>query len=214
MKMTFPINVLVAIMSSAAVIIAMPASAEDDGRGKALFDLCSQCHKIDGSGDPLALAPSIAGLGTWYVEKQLKNFRAGIRGAHPDDLPGLRMHPMALQLVKDEDLSAVASYVGSLPPKKPAPTLEGGDAIKGAELYKPCVACHGVDGKGVKQLAGPALDHASDWYLLEQLKKFKSGVRGGDSRDASGALMGPMTFALVDEQTMKDVIAYIMTLAP
>jgi len=212
-KMAFPRDILAAIALVAVVAFASAAVAEDE-RGEKLFDFCSQCHQVDGSGNQLAQAPSIAGLETSYVQKQLENFRAGIRGAHPDDFAGLRMHPMALQLVKDEDLVAVAAYVGNLPIVKPAPSLEGGDEARGSELYKPCVACHAADGNGVKALSGPALNHSNDWYLLDQLKKFKSGVRGGDPRDLSGALMGPMTFALTDEQAMKDVIAYIMTLAP
>lgn len=213
MKMAFPREFLAAITLVAVVAFASTAVAGED-QGEKLFRLCSQCHMADGGGDLIAEAPSIAGLGTWYVQKQLENFRAGIRGAHPDDFPGLRMFPMALQLVNDEDLVTVAAYVGNLPIVKPAPTLEGGDEARGSELYKPCVACHGVDGSGVQALSGPALNHASDWYLLNQLKNFKSRVRGGDPRDFSGALMGPMTFALTDEQAMKDVIAYIMTLTP
>ena len=213
MKTALTRNLIVAVLVANLTAFAFAASAEGES-GEKLFALCSQCHQADGGGDLLARAPSIAGLDTWYVQKQLEKFRAGIRGAHPDDYPGLRMYPMALQLVKDEDLATVAAYVGSLPVKKPQPSLEGGDATRGRELYKPCVACHGVDGKGVQALGGPPIDHASDWYLLDQLKKFKTGIRGGDPRDSSGALMRPMTFSLTDEQTMKDVIAYIMTLSP
>jgi cytochrome c553 len=120
---------------------------------------------------------------------------------------------MALQLVKDEDLQAVAAYVASMPVVKPEPTLEGGDAARGSELFKVCATCHGVDGKGNEQLFGPPLNHASDWYLFAQLEKFRSGVRGADPRDAQGALMRPMAMSLPDEQAMKDAIAHIMTLA-
>ena len=51
-----------------------------------------------------------------------------------------------------------------------------------------------------------------DWYMLEQLKKFKHRVRGGTGEDFNGASMQAMTVSLPDEQAMKDVIAYIMSL--
>jgi cytochrome c553 len=47
--------------------------------------------------------------------------------------------------------------------------------------------------------------------MLSQLKKFKSGVRGG-ANDTAGAMMAGMANSLVDEQAMKDVVAYIRTL--
>ena len=51
-----------------------------------------------------------------------------------------------------------------------------------------------------------------DWYHLAQLKKFKSGVRGSNPQDITGAQMRPMSMLLADEQMMKDVVAYIKTL--
>ena len=44
------------------------------------------------------------------------------------------------------------------------------------------------------------------------LKKFKEGVRGTNPQDIGGMQMRPMSMTLVDEQAMKDVIAYIRTL--
>jgi cytochrome c553 len=61
-------------------------------------------------------------------------------------------------------------------------------------------------------MGAPPLVTASDWYLLTQLKNFKHGVRGANAAaDVSGAMMMPMA-APLDEQAMKDVIAYIQTL--
>jgi hypothetical protein len=44
------------------------------------------------------------------------------------------------------------------------------------------------------------------------LKKFKAGVRGTNALDTSGALMRPMSQTLVDDQAVKDVVAYIVSL--
>lgn len=195
-----------------ATLPALPARAQDEARGREIFQLCSQCHGADAGGNPLALAPSIAGLPEWYVERQLTHFRDGLRGTHFDDVAGMRMRPMARWIPTDADVKAVATYLSSLPPVKPAPMLQGGDAMRGQALFAPCTACHGADAKGNQALNAPPLNHASDWYLITQLKNFKAGIRGANPQDTTGALMRPMSQLLVDEQAMKDVLAYVMTL--
>lgn len=187
--------------------------AGDLARGEALYDLCSQCHGATGVGNQDIEAPAIAGLPGWYIEATLKKFKVGGRGTHPDDISGMRMRPMSMSLRKDLDIAAVTAYVAQLPPVNPAPTVEGGDAARGAVLYAPCIACHMPDGSGNPALGAPTLKHASDWYLLSQLKKFKGGVRGTNPLDPNGALMVGMSQTLVDEQAMKDVVAHIMTLS-
>jgi cytochrome c553 len=189
------------------------APAPDLARGKALFDLCTQCHGAAGQGNPAIEAPSIAGLPVWYVEGTLRKFKSGGRGTHPDDIAGMRMRPMSMTLREDADVVHVAAYVAGLAAARPAPLLTGGDAARGANLYTPCIACHMPDGSGNPALGSPPLKHASDWYLLAQLKKFKGGVRGTNPLDTNGALMVGMSQLLADEQAMKDVIAHIMTLA-
>ena len=125
----------------------------------------------------------------------------------------MRMRPMARTLRSEADVEAVATYVTSLPVQKPAPSLAGGDATRGQALYAPCIACHGVDGAGNQALGSPPINQLNDWYLLTQLQHFKAGVRGTRPGDTNGALMRPMSMTLADEQAMKDVIAYIVTLS-
>jgi cytochrome c553 len=197
----------------AVAMLATSASAQASDRGSELYDLCQQCHGTAGGGNAAFLAPAIAGLPQWYVESQLHKFRDGQRGRHFDDIAGMRMRPMSLSLETDADVTAVAGYVASLAPLAPAPVLVGGDAAKGQVLYAPCAACHAPDGSGNPAVFGPPLKHASDWYLLTQLANFRAGVRGAKPGDTSGALMAPMSRTLLDEQAMKDVIAYIKTLA-
>jgi cytochrome c oxidase subunit 2 len=201
-----------ATLAAASLAVSAPALAEENGRGAELFELCVQCHGAEGEGDPLALAPAIAGLDDWYLTTQLEHFRSGARGMHPDDLAGMRMHPMSLTLKDDADLQAVAAYVASLPPTRPERTLDG-DPQRGQALYVTCAACHGPDGGGLEALGAPAINSGSDWYLLKQLQHFKSGIRGANpAADPTGARMRPMAMVLADEQAMKDVIAYALTL--
>jgi cytochrome c oxidase subunit 2 len=194
------------------VVAALPGAARaDEDRARELFQLCAQCHGEAGQGNRLALAPAIAGLPQWYVELQLNNFRNGIRGLHPDDVAGMRMYPMSKTIRSDEDLVDLATYVASLPPANPPLELDG-DPERGKQLYVTCQACHGPDGKGIQAVGGPSLVVSSDWYLVSQLEKYKAGIRGTNPGDVAGMRMRPMSMTLPDEQSMRDVVAYIMTL--
>jgi cytochrome c oxidase subunit 2 len=188
------------------------AAAADDARGRALYDLCAQCHGENGGGMKLALAPAIAGLDQWYIESQLKMFKSGARGTNPDDVGGMRMHPMSMWLRGDEDVTAVASYVSSLPATHPTPIVSGGNAEKGGSYYQACAACHGAEGKGDQTKNSPQLAGLSDWYLLESLQKYKAGIRGANQQNPNAILMRGMSNMLADDQAMRDVVAYIVTL--
>jgi cytochrome c553 len=110
-------------------------------------------------------------------------------------------------------MKAVASHIAELPSTSVESILEGGNATNGQALYAVCQACHGPDGKGNDLLNAPSLLNQYDWYQLTQLKNFKSGIRGTNPQDITGAQMRPMSMILADEQAMKDVIAYIQTLS-
>lgn len=190
-----------------------PAGAKQTLPGHELYAACKACHGAQGFGQQNIAAPAIAGLPVWYVEAQLVKYRTGVRGAHPDDLEGLRMRPMSQQMMDTGEVKAVAAYVASMPTMKQPPTLQGGDAAAGSGSYAVCTACHGPDGKGIQALNAPPIAGQHDWYLVSQLKKFKSGIRGAHPKDITGAQMRPMSMTLADEQAMKNVVAHISTLA-
>jgi cytochrome c oxidase subunit 2 len=200
------------ILAALAALLSSPARAQDLARGEQLFSLCARCHGANGAGDPLALAPSIAGQDQWYLEKQLHNFKDGVRATHFDDLAGMRMRPMAKWLKTDADVTSVAIYAASLPVVRPAATLVGGEPTRGAALYATCSGCHGVNGEGVQAVGAPSLNHTSDWYQLTQIKNYQQGIRGSDPRDVGGAAMKAMSMLLSDEQSIKDVLAYLASL--
>lgn len=179
-------------------------------RGEELFDTCAPCHGSAAVGDPKIAAPAIAGLPQWYIEAQLQGFQAGYRGKHPDDLPGLRMRPMALTLTREGDIESVAEYVASLDAVFPASTLHGSAGV-GANAYALCAACHGVDGLGNEELHSPPIVQLDDWYLFAQLQNYKMGARGTDSADIWGSTMR-FNALFLDDQGMQDVIAYVQTL--
>jgi cytochrome c oxidase subunit 2 len=125
----------------------------------------------------------------------------------------MRLRPMALTLRSEADVETVARYVAALPRVKPTPEVTGGDPEKGQVTYTLCVSCHGAKGEGLQPMNGSPLAYTSDWYLVSQLEKFKAGVRGSDPRDPIAIMMRPMALTLADDQAIKDVVAYITTLA-
>jgi len=208
---------VIAVAFGLAGLVTLPgfAIAEDAdlARGEQLFTLCTQCHSSDGGGDSTVLAPAIAGLPVWYIERQLVNFKKGIRGLHAEDTGGLRMYPMSLWLRNEADQKSVAAYVASLPVVEPTNELdEHGDAAKGAGYYAVCSACHGADGMGNQPMGAPPLTGQSDWYLYSSIQKYKGSVRGSGAGDIYGPAMIGMVATLPDDNAVLDVIAHIQSL--
>ena len=52
----------------------------------------------------------------------------------------------------------------------------------------------------------------SDWYLVRQIKNFKSGIRGKNPKDTYGMQMAPMAMTLATDEAINNVVAYILTL--
>jgi len=201
-----------AAIVSASLVVAGVSLADENARGRALFDLCAQCHGSAAQGTQDYLAPAIAGLDEWYVVSQLNVFKSGARGTNWQDVGGMRMHPMSLWLQTDADIQAVAGYVASLPKVNPPTVVEGGDVAAGKTLYATCSSCHGQRGEGNKSMNSPPLTHMSDWYLVSSLEKYKKGIRGGNPANTNAVLMRGMSNMLTNDQAIKDVVAYISTL--
>jgi cytochrome c553 len=89
-----------------------------------------------------------------------------------------------------------------------------GDVKQGRKLYEACAACHGAKAEGKSELQAPALAGQTDWYLVTQLERFQSGLRGFSPQDTQGAQMRAAVNALPDNAAITNVVAYINTLGP
>ena len=187
-------------------------AAGDATKGKAAYAVCAACHGANGMGNKALNAPRIAGQEPWYLERQLKNFRGGIRGADPKDTYGMQMRPMALTLSNDQAVSDMAAFLSSMPRSAPAASSVNGDVAAGKTAYMICQACHGPTGGGNKALNAPRLTGLQDWYIVRQLKNFKSGARGTKAGDTYGMQMRPMALTLTTDAAINNVAAYIATL--
>jgi cytochrome c oxidase subunit 2 len=59
-------------------------------------------------------APGLKGMSDWYLVTQLKNFKQGIRGAHPQDLYGRQMALMSEILHDDQAINDLVTYINTL----------------------------------------------------------------------------------------------------
>ncbi|MFT7692271.1 MAG: cytochrome c oxidase subunit 2 [Candidatus Latescibacterota bacterium] len=89
-------------------------SSGDPAKGQVLYQVCMACHGDKAQGNVEQKAPRLGDQHAWYMARQLKNFRDGIRGAHPQDTEGLLMRPMSMTLVDDQAIEDVIAYIESL----------------------------------------------------------------------------------------------------
>lgn len=200
--------VLLGIISG---LYAREGCAQDAKRGADAYKLCASCHGFKAEGSQIVNAPSLAGQESWYLTRQIKNFRERIRGSSTDDVHGQTMAQMTMALDTDDDIADIVAYIGTLPIGQPKTTLDG-DIDRGRSHYTPCAVCHGAEAEGNETLNAPMLVGIDDWYQFAQLEKFKNGTRGANPRDTYGMQMAPMTAVLTDDEAMRDVIAFISSL--
>ena len=82
--------------------------------GAALFVVCNACHGVDAAGNPQLFAPPLRGATDWYLLKQLKKFKGGVRGFNPTDQYGRIMAPMAATLADEQAMKDVIAHIMSL----------------------------------------------------------------------------------------------------
>ncbi len=195
-----------------AGLLGLAASAAGAAEREPFDDrYCTTCHGADGRGNEAVRAPRLAGMEPWYLRRQLENYRAGIRGAHPDDIEGVAMRAMAVKLT-DESIQDIIEWAGGWN-YVPAEHTVSGDLDAGRALYQTCATCHGADAEGDEALGAPALAGQNDWYMVVQLGNFLAGYRGAHPADMYGAQMRAMTVGLGGEDDIVNVVAYINSLS-
>jgi cytochrome c oxidase subunit 2 len=85
-------------------------------------------------------------------------------------------------------------------------------ATRGKELFQTCAPCHGTDGSGNPSVGAPNIAGMKEWYVEEELDKFRSGVRGMQFSDMEGMRMRPMALSLNSEDDVKTVAHYVETM--
>ena len=115
-------------------------------------------------------APKLAGQSGWYIARQIRNFKAGLRGAKDEDTYGKQMAAMAGTL--DDDRHPQRDGLSCDTPRHAADSTVPATPTKGHSLYTTCGACHGPYGDGVWTTNAPRLAHMSDWYMAAAAREF------------------------------------------
>lgn len=87
-----------------------------------------------------------------------------------------------------------------------------GNLETGRTLFATCTACHGTQAEGNRELNAPKLSGQGKWYLAQQLRDFRNGVRGTHEDDTYGKQMAPFATLLADDAAVRDVVEYIASL--
>lgn len=107
-----------------AYIATLPAKADPKlaganatlpARGKEAYQTCAVCHGEEGEGIAAVGAPAINLLAPDYIERQLTNFRTGIRGDEGEGAYATQMK-LALDAVPQSEDASIAAYVATLHP--------------------------------------------------------------------------------------------------
>ena len=95
-----------------------------------------------------------------------------------------------------------------------AATTEPGDPAIGntTYIYGHCAECHGNDALGNRKVSAPKIAGLEEWYIINQLTKFRTGLRGANSSDETGKTMAPLSRMLRDEQAIAHLAAHLSRL--
>ena len=161
-------------------------------------------------------APRLASRGDWFLKKQLEAFRRREHGKDDSKETGFLppeertkfMHPVADKLSRS-DTKALLVHIATLRPA-PVPQARVGDASRGRALYAACIECHGKSAEGDRRKDAPRLIEQHDWYLFNQLRDFRMGWRGADSKDLHLKLMRSQLD--LDDDALRDLVPFIVSL--
>jgi cytochrome c553 len=187
-----------ATAGSVEIVTSTPAKglyAGDVKAGQEKSGMCASCHGADGN-SPIAIYPKLAGQSASYLSKQLADFKSGNR-----------VNPIMAGMVaglSPQDMDDLAAYFAVQTPT--AGQGEGSDI--GHKLYfggdvnkgiTACIACHGVNGKGMAQAGFPAVAGQNAAYLKTQLSTFREGSRGNDRNNMMRNIAIKLSDSDIDE---------------
>jgi len=183
----------------------------DLAKGKSLYAGCIACHGASAEGNEAMNAPRLAGLGKWYIARQLGYFKQQVRGGANDDVYSQQMAAMSVLLPDDDAIELVSGYIASLNSENQVRSTSDGHE-SGRELYQTCSSCHGKNAEGNFATNAPRLAGQQSTYLKRQIQNYQKGLRGQHLRDLYGSQMMMMSRVLQDEQAIDDVVNYIASM--
>lgn len=108
------IDSVVASISAWPAVDNVPTIDGDVEHGAELYQSCAACHGANGEGNEMLRAPGLTAKDDWYLARQLRLFKSGYRGGHPEDQWGQQMRASVAVLSTDQDINDVLAYINSL----------------------------------------------------------------------------------------------------
>ena len=109
------------VSNVAAYIATLPDEAPEATitgnveNGRKLFEpTCGVCHSAGGEGIWATNAPRLAGMSDWYLARQLRYYKTGVRGTHRDDEFGYQMVSMVQALKDEQAINDIVAYINTL----------------------------------------------------------------------------------------------------
>ncbi len=187
------------VLLGLSAVVTANAAQGDAEAGKGKTAMCAACHGPDGN-SLVPMYPKLAGQSASYLVKQLTEFKLGMTSAGKSGRVDPVMGGMAMAL-SEHDIADVSAFYAS----QKSTAGNGVANAEGKKLYlggnaemevTACVACHGINGKGMPSAGFPALASQNAEYLKSQLEKFRSGAR---NNDLNGMMQG-VAANLTDEE--------------
>ena len=196
-----------ALVASASMWSASAAAAAPPQQLYA--STCAACHGPAAQGNPALGAPALAGQSAAYLERQIANFRAGLRGADPKDTYGAQMRAIAGTLSDPAQVKAIAGWLAAQKTPVLKPSAKA-DLRNGNNVYQgKCGACHGGRAEGIAGMSTPRLSGLDAAYITRQFHNFQQGIRGTNPKDTYGRQMAMMSKTLPKDSDLPDLIAFI-----
>lgn len=108
-------DVIAYIKTMPAAIIEPTLEGGDAAKGETYYNMiCGACHGNGAVGIETLFSPRLVGLQDWYLERQINNFKDGIRGTATGDAYGTQMHQIATNIPEDGTVKDLIAYLNSL----------------------------------------------------------------------------------------------------
>ena len=167
--------------------------AGDPVAGKVKSAFCQSCHGEDGN-SATSDFPKLAGQYAAYIQKQIKDFKAGAR---QDPL----MTDIALTVTDDQDLLDISAYFASQKQMKGAKPVITKAGQRRFQSGNGCQTCHGINGKGLapNNPHAPVIGGQHRDYLIKQITDFRSNARTNEPTGMMGLIADLMTDEQIEE---------------
>ena len=202
MKQAIVMAAVVGLMAASGVNAETVVKADPAKAQSIVNTVCIACHGADGN-SPVPANPKLASQHPDYLNKQLADFKSGVRKSAI--MPGM------VAALSPEDMKNLAAYFGGQK-QAPAAAQDKALAAQGEKIYRggvaemgvpACSGCHGPAGSGIPAMF-PRLAGQHGDYIVAELIKFRNGERANDP----GKMMQMVAMKMSDKD-MKAVAEYI-----